>query len=238
MTRRDTYTGAGIVGAVLAGVVFLVVLFNGHLSLLQKAPAAVRVLRRAGAQPAGAALGRSARAALRGGLPGPRQGVQYFGPFPALLRLPIAAVTDGLDGRLGQISMLVAFAVTLMFTVRLAWRIRPLVRGSAPVTRGEQWAVGGFTFVVGAGSVLVFLASRSWVYHEAALWGVALALGAFEFVIAYTLVPTRRHLGVGVGAYYRGCLEPGRHRAGSAGGARAVAAGGPVASAPAAGGHG
>ena len=30
----------------------------------------------------------------------------YFGPFPALLRLPIVAVTDGFDGRLTQLSML------------------------------------------------------------------------------------------------------------------------------------
>ena len=119
---------------------------------------------------------------------------EYFGPLPALLRLPVAAVTDSLDARLGQISMLLAFAVALTFTIRLASRLRPMVRGSAPVTRGEHWALGAFTFVVGAGSVLVVLAGRAWAYHEAELWGVALALGAFEYVIAFTLRPSRKHV--------------------------------------------
>jgi hypothetical protein len=119
---------------------------------------------------------------------------EYFGPLPALVRLPIAAATDSLDGRLGQLSLLAAFAIALTFTVRLASRLRPLVRGSVAVTRGERWAVGAFTFVVGAGSVLVFLAGRAWGFHEADLWGVALALGAFEYVIAFTLVPSRKHI--------------------------------------------
>jgi hypothetical protein len=90
--------------------------------------------------------------------------------------------------------MVLALAVALFFTIRLLVRVRPLVLGSAPVTRGEQCAVGAFTLVTGAGSVLMFLASRSWAYHEAELWGAALALGAFESVIAFTLNPTRNHL--------------------------------------------
>ncbi len=38
----------------------------------------------------------------------------YFGPFPALLRLPVLAVTHGLDGRLTPWSMTVAFVVALV----------------------------------------------------------------------------------------------------------------------------
>src|SRR5215218_6915694 len=53
----------------------------------------------------------------------------YFGPVPALLRLPVVAITDSLDGRLTQISMLAAFAVAIVFVTRLSWRIRGLVRG-------------------------------------------------------------------------------------------------------------
>ena len=119
---------------------------------------------------------------------------EYFGPFPALLRLPIAALTSRFDGELGKLSMLVAFGVLMTFTVRLATRIRPLVRGDSVVTAGERWAFAVFTFAVGAGSVVVFLASRAWVYHEAALWAVALALGAFEFVLAFTTKPTPKNL--------------------------------------------
>jgi hypothetical protein len=110
---------------------------------------------------------------------------EYFGPFPALLRLPLAALTTQFDGRLGPASMLLAFAVLMFFTARLAARLRALVPGPA-ITRGELWAVGVFTFVVGGGSAVVFLASRTWVYHEAALWAAALSLASFDYIIAFT----------------------------------------------------
>src|SRR6185437_8563554 len=61
-------------------------------------------------------------------------------------------------------------------------------------TRGETCVVGGFVFCVGAGSVLVFLASQFWAYHEAELWGAALALGGFVRILAYVVKPTRRRL--------------------------------------------
>ena len=51
----------------------------------------------------------------------------YFGPWPAVLRLPIAAVTDRLDGELTQLSMIGAFAVLLLATSRLLWRVRRLM---------------------------------------------------------------------------------------------------------------
>jgi len=118
----------------------------------------------------------------------------YFGPLPALLRLPVAAVTDSLDGKLGSLSLLLAFGVAMAFTIRITARTRPLIRGSVAVTRREQWVTGTFVFVVGAGSLLVFLASETWVYHEAVLWGVALALGGFDQILAYVTNPTGRHL--------------------------------------------
>lgn len=116
----------------------------------------------------------------------------YFGPWPALLRLPVAALTDRFDGRLTQPSMLLAFVVALFFTARLAWRIRALVLPDAPLRRAEQWAIGGFAFVVGSGSVLMFLGADLLVFHEAAIWGAALAIGALEFVVAFTVTARRR----------------------------------------------
>jgi hypothetical protein len=119
---------------------------------------------------------------------------EYFGPLPALLRLSIAAITNHFDGKLDQLSMLVAFGLLMTFTIRLATRLRPLVRGHSPITAGERWAFAIFTFVLGAGSVVIFLASRAWMYHEDILWAVALALGAFEFVLAFTSEPTVKNL--------------------------------------------
>src|SRR5260370_3824523 len=116
----------------------------------------------------------------------------YFGPVPALLRLPVVAITDSLDGRLTQVSMLAAFAVAIVFVTRLSWRIRGLVRGDAPVSRLELWAVGGYVFLIATGSVMLFLASRAFVYHETELWGAALALAAYDAILGVLLEPSRR----------------------------------------------
>ena len=116
----------------------------------------------------------------------------YFGPVPALLRMPVLALTDSLDGRLTQVSMLAAFAVALVFLTRLSWRIRSLVRGDAAVTRLELWAVGGYVFLVATGSVLLFLASRAFVYHETELWGAALALAAYDAILGFLAEPSRK----------------------------------------------
>lgn len=116
----------------------------------------------------------------------------YFGPVPAVLRMPVLAITDSLDGKLTQVSMLGAFAVALVFVSRLSWRIRRLVRGDVPVTRLELWAVGGYVFLVATGSVMFFLASRAFVYHETELWGAALALAAYDAILGFLTEASRR----------------------------------------------
>lgn len=118
----------------------------------------------------------------------------YYGPVPAVMRMPVAAVTDRFDGRLTQLSMLGAFAVLIVFTGRLSWRVRGLVRGEQPVGRIELWIAGAFVFVVGAGSVVLFLASRTIVYHEAELWGAALALASYDYLLGFIERPGRRDL--------------------------------------------
>jgi hypothetical protein len=110
----------------------------------------------------------------------------YFGPFPAFLRMPVMAVAPGLAGHLSTVSMTIAFVIGLIFTSRLSWTVRGFVRGvGAPVERLDQWATGLFVFGVGTGSVLFFLGSEAWVYHEAALWGAVLAIGGFDFLLRY-----------------------------------------------------
>ena len=197
---RRTFLRACVIGAALAAVLFTWMLLLGRLDLLHSE---------------GLSGFYDAQAhALLGGhwdIPAGKLGFEaflidgkqymYFGPFPALLRLPIAAVTDSLDGELTQLSMLLAFAVLMVATIRLLWRVRALVRPDRSLTRLEQWAIGGFVLVVGAGSVVMFLASRPVVYHEASLWGVALAVGAFEATLAFVLRPGRAALGVGVRAH-------------------------------------
>ncbi|MGH9214843.1 MAG: discoidin domain-containing protein, partial [Acidimicrobiales bacterium] len=116
----------------------------------------------------------------------------YQGPWPAVLRLPFAAVADSLDGRLTQLSMTLGLGVAIVAAARLHWRIRRLLRGNAPVTRSEAVAVGLGTFAVAGGSALLYVASRAWVYHEALIWGVAWTIVAFDAIVACVVEPTRR----------------------------------------------
>lgn len=113
----------------------------------------------------------------------------YQGPFPALLRLPVAAVSDGFDGRLAAVSMLVAFAVVAASVVALAWQVRGLVRGDAPVGRIEALAVAGFTFAATAGSAVLAIGSQVTVYYEGALWGLAMGLAASALVLRHVVAP-------------------------------------------------
>lgn len=179
---------AGAIGAVLAGLLFLAVLLNGSATLLGKDLQSDFYDVQAHSLLAGH-WDVSPRALGLEGFHIGGKNYMYFGPVPALLRLPVAAVTHRFDGRLSQISMLLAFAVAMFFTVRLVLRTRRLVRGDEPASTLECWAVGAFVFVSGA-SVLLFLATRLIVFHEAEIWGVALALGAFDFLIAYVDEPS------------------------------------------------
>jgi hypothetical protein len=136
----------------------------------------------------------------------------YYGPVPALLRTPLAAVTSGTDGRTTQPFMLAAFVVLLGGANALGWRIRCLVRASAsPATPAsgastgpdasvhteslsapEVWLAGATTFVVGAGTVALYLGSQPTVYHEATLWGLAFGLWAYALVLDATVTTTVR----------------------------------------------
>jgi hypothetical protein len=120
--------------------------------------------------------------------------VMYFGPFPALLRLPTAALTHSLDGRTGRVAMLLAFVVAMIALGRLLWRVRRLVRGDAALTRAEEWVTGATAVALGVGSSLFFLGSGPFVYHEAIIWAVAFALAAFEALLAWIEQPNGRVL--------------------------------------------
>ena len=115
----------------------------------------------------------------------------YYGPFPTLLRMPILLFTSSLDGRLTQLSMLLAMLVSLLCTARLAWKIRNLA-SFAPVSVKESVLVAFSIAVVGIGSVFVFLASVPIVYHEAEAWGAALAIAAFDALVGFLVRPSTR----------------------------------------------
>ncbi len=123
----------------------------------------------------------------------------YFGPWPALLRLPLAAVTRRFDGRLSQLSMVGAWAVAMAGLARLAWNTRALSRGQQEPTQRECVVVGVFVLVVGVGSPILFLGSRPIVYNEAVLWGLAWTLVALASVITFIRTPAPRTLAAASG---------------------------------------
>lgn len=111
----------------------------------------------------------------------------YFGIVPTLARLPIVAMTDALDGRLTQTSMLLAAAVTLAAASSASWTVRCSVRGAAAVDRADLIIAAVVPLVVGSGSLVHYLAARAWVYHEAVIWGIALSVVSAAALIRHLL---------------------------------------------------
>ena len=188
---------AGLIGALLAGAGFLAVLLDGRATLLRSDPQSNFFDLQAHSLLSGRWDVPVRTLGVEGFHIGGRN-YMYFGPWPAFLRMPVAAVTHQLDGRLSQLSMLAAFVVMIWCTVGLVRRIRTLVRGAEPVTTLECWATGAFVLATGA-AVPWFLATRLIVFHEAELWGIALALAAFDAVLAYLARPRGWTLALGVG---------------------------------------
>jgi hypothetical protein len=117
----------------------------------------------------------------------------YFGPWPALLRLPLLALTDRFDGRLTTLSMLLAMVVLAVATYRLSMTVRAFVRGGEPVSRGEIVATAGLALAVLAGPPL-WLGSLAVVHHEAIFWGLAFTVAAIDAAGRWLLRPTRWRL--------------------------------------------
>lgn len=105
----------------------------------------------------------------------------YFGPVPAVMRMPVEAITDRFHGRLTRLSMLAAEAVLLSFVLRLVTGVWRVVRRDEPPGRVDIVLAALFVFAAGASSTL-YLAGKAWVYHEALLWGAAFSLGSLTLL--------------------------------------------------------
>lgn len=118
----------------------------------------------------------------------------YYGVLPSLARVPVLAATDRFDGRLTGPSLFLGTAVFLFAAVRLLGLARERIRGDRPVTRTESVVTGAWVFLAAAATPVLFLASRRYVYHEAELWGAALALLGFAQLLRWMDAPTRGRL--------------------------------------------
>lgn len=118
----------------------------------------------------------------------------YFGAWPAMLRLPVLAVTDRMDGRLSAPSMVLAWLLAAAGASMLVWRVRALVTPDRPVTRAEAVVVATLLAVVLGGSPILYLAALPWVYSEALLWATAASLMALFGIIGIVERPTQRRI--------------------------------------------
>jgi hypothetical protein len=102
----------------------------------------------------------------------------YFGLLPSIIRMPVLLFTHSFDGRLSAPSLLLAWALTALFSPLLLWRIRVAIRGDAALWWAEAFSYGVLVFSILAGSVLVSLATTPNAYVEDEAWGIALACGS------------------------------------------------------------
>ena len=97
----------------------------------------------------------------------------YFGPTPALLRIPFNLAGAGF-GRLSRSYMVAYLAACLIAAYALLIHAARLMGG--PGAWPARRHVVLLVLATGAGSSLFFLGSRAYVYHEAILCGAAFAL--------------------------------------------------------------
>ena len=112
----------------------------------------------------------------------------YFGPTPALLRLPFALAGAGF-GQLTRGFMLADYVACLVAAYLI---LGCAARWGGPGRRPGPGMVVMFTTAVGLGSTLFFLGSRAYVYHEAILCGAAFALWATYAGLRYLAEPGGR----------------------------------------------
>ncbi len=112
----------------------------------------------------------------------------YFGPTPALRRVPFVALGIGF-GQWTRLMLLLDFAACLAGAYALLWLA---ARWRDPHAVPTPGMIVLFLGSVGLGSPLFFLGSRAYVYHEAILCGVACALAATYAALRYWQAPASR----------------------------------------------
>jgi hypothetical protein len=104
----------------------------------------------------------------------------YFGPFPALLRIPLNFIYPAGHGRWSRISGFLAGLIALFAFAAL---VKTALRAS-PLSSRTRNLVGN-TCVIGfaLGSPLLLLLGNLSIYDEAIVWGFAWALAALYFAL-------------------------------------------------------
>lgn len=112
----------------------------------------------------------------------------YYGPFLALVRVPLALFGDLFVGRMVRVSMLIALIVLGRWTARLSSAARAAVRFRAGAT-GPTGAEPIWPTVLLVGATLfspaLFAAGWISVYHETEIWAFALAVVSITLILEW-----------------------------------------------------
>ena len=109
----------------------------------------------------------------------------YFGFAPALPRIVLNVLAPSMRGRWSRLSVSLAAAVSLYFAYRALIESRGLFGRTPEIRPRERIAYAAFILTAGLGSTLIFLASRSYIFHEAMAWGGACALAGHVQALRY-----------------------------------------------------
>ena len=102
----------------------------------------------------------------------------YFGPFPALLRIPLNLVCPAGHGKWSRLS---GFCAGVLALFAFAGLVRTALCLSPLSPRARNWLGNACVIGFALGSPLLLLLGNLSIYNEAIIWGLALSLAALLF---------------------------------------------------------
>ncbi len=102
----------------------------------------------------------------------------YFGPFPALLRVPLNFIYPAGHGKWSRIS---GFCAGLIALFAFAGLVGTALRSSPLSSRARNWIGNACMIGFALGSPLLLLLGNLSIYDEAIIWGFAWSLAALHF---------------------------------------------------------
>src|ERR1700756_1182511 len=111
----------------------------------------------------------------------------YFGPFPALLRVPLNFIYPAGRGKWSRISGFCAGVIALF---AFAGLVRTALQSSPLCSRGRNWLGNACIIGFALGSPLLLLLGNLSIYDEAIIWGLACSLAALYFALRSRQIET------------------------------------------------
>jgi len=102
----------------------------------------------------------------------------YFGPFPALLRMPLNFIYPAGHGKWSRISGFCAGVIALF---AFAGLVKTALHSSPLSARARNWIGNACVIGFALGSPLLLLLGNLSIYDEAIIWGLACSLAALYF---------------------------------------------------------